>query len=79
MARKGAPEWKTRGNARKLIRERGRLRDSLGAWNMSDEEEEKIFSSLKENWKRTTLGIRRRVSIEEQAPTRGSPLPESPI
>jgi len=45
----------------------GRLSDSLGAWNMSDEEEERIFSSLKENWKRTTLGIRRRVSIEEQA------------
>jgi len=45
----------------------GRLSDSLGAWNMSDEEEERIFSSLKENWKRTTLGSRRRVSTEEQA------------
>ena len=66
MAREGAPEWKTRGNARKLIRERGRLRDSLGAWNMSDEEEEKIFSSLKENWKKTTLSIRDRVRILNQ-------------
>jgi hypothetical protein len=66
MARKGAPEWKTRGNARKLIRERGRLRGSLGAWNMSDEEEEKIFSSLKENWKKTTLAIRDRVRILDQ-------------
>ncbi|HEX9430837.1 MAG TPA: hypothetical protein VF944_10715 [Candidatus Bathyarchaeia archaeon] len=66
MAGKGAPEWKTRGNARKLIRERGRLRDSLGAWNMSDEEEEKIFSSLKENWKKTTLSIRDRVRILNQ-------------
>jgi hypothetical protein len=66
MARKGAPEWKTRGNARKLIRERGRLRDSLGAWNMSDEEEEKIYSSLKENWKKTTLSIRDRVRILDQ-------------
>jgi len=66
MAGKGAPEWKTRGNARKLIRERGRLRDSLGAWNMSDEEEEKIFSSLKENWKKTTLSIRDRVRILSQ-------------
>jgi len=66
MAGKGAPEWKTRGNARRLIRERGRLRDSLGAWNMSDEEEEKIFSSLKENWKKTTLSIRDRVRILNQ-------------
>jgi hypothetical protein len=33
---------------------------------MSDEEEEKIFSSLKENWKKTTLSIRDRVRILDQ-------------
>src|SRR5207245_5475847 len=65
MAREGAPESKTRGNGRKLTRERGRLRDSLGAWNMSDEEEERIVSSLKKNWKRTTLAIR---TAEEKPP-----------
>ena len=48
-------------------RERGKLNDSFGAWTMSDEEEERIFSSLKKNWKRTTLAIRRRVRIGEQA------------
>src|SRR2546425_5808741 len=65
MAREGAPESKTRGNGRKLTRERGRLSDSLGAWNMSDEEEERIVSSLKKNWKKTTLAIR---AAEEKPP-----------
>ncbi len=43
---------------KRLARERGRLRDSYGAWTMSDEEEAKIFSSLKHHWRRTTLRTR---------------------
>ena len=41
-------------------KERGQLKDSFGSWTMTDEEEEKIFSGLKKNWKRTTLAIRGR-------------------
>ena len=66
MARKVLRKGKPQAESEKMVPP-GRLSESLGAWNMSDEEEERIFSSLKENWKRTTLGIRRRVSIEEQA------------
>ena len=66
MARKVLRKGKPQAESEKMVPP-GRLSDSLGAWNMSDEEEERIFSSLKENWKRTTLGIRRRVSTEEQA------------
>jgi len=62
VLRKGKPQTESEKMAPP-----GRLSDSLGAWDMSDEEEERIFSSLKEIWKRTTLGIRRRVSTEEQA------------
>ena|SRR5438093_6763427 len=36
----------------RLTKERGRLSDSLGAWKMSDEKAEQIFSSLRQNWKR---------------------------
>ena len=43
---------------KRLARERGQLRDSYGAWSMSDEEEAEIFSNLKSNWKRTTNRIR---------------------
>jgi len=43
---------------KRLARERGELKDSFGAWKMTDEEEQKIFSSLKKNWKKTTLAIR---------------------
>ncbi len=48
-------------------REHGELKDSFGAWTMTDKEEEKIFSSLKKNWKRTTLAIRGRVTTGELA------------
>ncbi len=37
---------------RSLAKERGKFKDSLGAWKMSDEEEERIFSSLNKNWMR---------------------------
>jgi hypothetical protein len=54
-----------RRRAGKMAR-KGRLSYSFGAWKMSDEEEERIFSSLKENWKRTTVAIRDRVRILDQ-------------
>ena len=37
---------------KRLAEERGKLKDSLGGWKMSDEEEERIFSSLNKNWKK---------------------------
>jgi len=37
---------------KRLATERGKLKDSLGAWKMSDEEEERIFSGLNKNWKK---------------------------
>ncbi len=43
---------------KRLARERGQLRDSYGAWTMSDEEEAKIFSGLKRHWKKATLRTR---------------------
>ncbi len=43
----------------------GNLKDSFGAWKMSDEEEERIFSRLNQNWKKTTLAIR---AAEEKPP-----------
>jgi hypothetical protein len=58
VLRKGKPQAES-----EKVAPRGRLGDSLGAWNMSDEEEEKIYSRLKENWKKTTLAIRGRVSV----------------
>ena len=46
---------------KRLARERGELKDSFGVWTMTDQEEEKIFSSLKKNWKKTTVAIRGRL------------------
>jgi predicted CopG family antitoxin len=43
---------------KRLTKERGRLSDSLGAWKMTDEEAQEIFSSLKLNWKKSTLKLR---------------------
>ena len=43
---------------KRLARERGQLRDSYGTWAMSDKEEAEIFSNIKANWKKTTVGIR---------------------
>ena len=37
---------------------RGKLRDSYGAWAMSDKEEAEIFPNLNANWKKTTVRIR---------------------
>ncbi len=48
---------------KRLARERGEFKDSLGAWTMSHEEEERIFSSLKKFWKKTTLRVRDAVGI----------------
>ena len=61
VLRKGKPQAES-----EMMESSGRLSDSLGAWNMSDEEEARIFSSLKENWKKTTLSIRDRVRILDQ-------------
>jgi hypothetical protein len=47
-----------KNHARKTVPERGKLKDSLGAWKMSDAEEERIFSVLKKDWRNTTLAIR---------------------
>ena len=38
--------------------ERGKLKDSLGAWKMSDKEEKRILSALKKDWRNATLAIR---------------------
>lgn len=43
---------------KRLTKERGRLSDSFGAWKMSDEETGRIFSELRENWKRSTARVR---------------------
>jgi predicted CopG family antitoxin len=43
---------------KRLARERGELKDSFGAWTMTDEEEERIFSALKKDWRNATLAIR---------------------
>lgn len=43
---------------KRLARERGELKDSFGAWTMTDQEEERIFFGLKKNWKKTTQAIR---------------------
>ncbi len=43
---------------KRLARSRGKLSDSLGAWKMSDEEAEEIFSSLKRGWRDATLSLR---------------------
>lgn len=43
---------------KRLTRERGKLSDSLGAWKMTDEEAEQIFSSLRLNWKKSTMRLR---------------------
>jgi hypothetical protein len=45
---------------KRRARELGDLKDSFGAWTMTDEEGRRIFSSLKKNWKKTTLEIRDR-------------------
>jgi predicted CopG family antitoxin len=45
---------------KRLARERGELKDSFGAWTMSEEEEEKMVSSLKKNWKISNLIVRGR-------------------
>lgn len=43
---------------KRLARERGNLRDSFGAWKMSDREAEEIFSGLRLHWKGSTLRLR---------------------
>ena len=43
---------------KRLTKERGKLSDSLGAWKMTDEEAEHIFSSLRRNWKKSTERLR---------------------
>src|SRR5713101_4051073 len=43
---------------KRLTKERGKLSDSLGAWKMTDEEAEQIFSSLRRNWKKSTVRLR---------------------
>jgi predicted CopG family antitoxin len=43
---------------KRLTRDRGKLSDSFGAWKMSDKEAEEMFSSLRRNWKQSTLRIR---------------------
>ena len=43
---------------KRLTRERGKLSDSLGAWKMTDQEAQEIFSSLKRHWKKSTVRIR---------------------
>jgi len=43
---------------KRLTKERGSLKDSLGAWKMTDKEAQEIFSSLKVNWKKSTLKLR---------------------
>jgi predicted CopG family antitoxin len=43
---------------KRLAKERGRLSDSLGAWKMSDDEAEQLFSSLRRNWKESTVRLR---------------------
>ncbi len=58
MARESAPQPKAKGKVKRLTRERRRLSDSLGAWKMSDREEERMFSGLKKQRKNTTLAIR---------------------
>ncbi len=58
MAKEGVPRKNTKGNFRKPARKRGKLKDSLGAWKMSDEEEKRIFSNLKKKWKKTSTAIR---------------------
>ncbi len=42
----------------RLAKERGGLRDSYGAWTMSDEEEAEIFSNLKTKWKKAMSRLR---------------------
>ena len=43
---------------KRLTKERGKLSDSLGAWKMTDQEAEEFFSSLRRNWKRSTVRLR---------------------
>jgi predicted CopG family antitoxin len=43
---------------KRLTKERGKLSDSLGAWKMTDQEAEQIFSSLRRSWKKSTVRIR---------------------
>jgi predicted CopG family antitoxin len=43
---------------KRLTSERGSLRDSAGAWNMSDEEEREIFGELRKRWKRDSMKLR---------------------
>lgn len=43
---------------KRLAMARGELKDSFGAWTMNQEEEERVFSSLKKNWKKATVRAR---------------------
>ena len=43
---------------KRLTKDRGKLSDSLGAWKMTDEEAQEIFSSLKRHWKKSTARVR---------------------
>ncbi len=58
LSREKAPDESFSEVIKRLARERGSLRDSLGGWRMSDEEEQEIFSSLGKQWKRTTFRVR---------------------
>ena len=65
VTKKADSQRKAKDQSKRPDPERAKLKDSLGAWKMSDEEEERTFSSLKKNWKRTTLAIR---TAEEKPP-----------
>jgi len=45
---------------KRLIKDRGRLSDSFGAWKMSDAEAREIFSNLRRRWKESTSRLQRR-------------------
>ncbi|MHB8566347.1 MAG: antitoxin VapB family protein [Nitrososphaerales archaeon] len=38
----------------RITEKNGKLSDCLGGWSMSDEESRRIFSELKEGWRKTT-------------------------
>src|SRR2546425_7817731 len=52
MTKKAGSQRKAKDQSRRPDPEQGKLKDSLGAWKMSDAEEERIFSGLNKNWKK---------------------------
>lgn len=50
---------------KRLVQERGELKNSFGAWTMNDEEEEKIFSNLKKHWRKATGTVRSRKAVSQ--------------